>query len=95
MTPEEAKAKKEALKKASGNIGSFAGGMSGVISSTVDAYKTNSSMMDTSKIEDEIDDNSGQNLNYDDFDSLMSAYNSYNPLEKIHHIHLLQNPFYL
>ena len=79
MTPEEAKAKKEALKKTAGNIGSFAGGMSGVISSTVDAYKTNSSMMDTSKIEDEIDDNSGQNLNYDDFDSLMSAYNSYNP----------------
>ena len=79
MTPEEAKAKKEALKKAAGNIGSFAGGMSGVISSTVDAYKTNSSMIDTSKIEDEIDDNSGQNLNYNDFDSLMSAYNSYNP----------------
>ena len=41
MTPEEAKAKKEALKKTAGNIGSFAGGMSGVISSRVDAYKTN------------------------------------------------------
>lgn len=79
MTPEEAKAKKEALSKAAGNIGSFAGGMSSVISSTVNAYKTNSSMMDTSNIEGEIDDNSGQNLNYNDFDSLMSAYNSYNP----------------
>lgn len=79
MTPEEAKARKEKMSKAADSLGSIAGGLSGVITSTINNYTTNSSMADASGIEESIKDNSGQNLNYDNFDSLMSAYDSYTP----------------
>lgn len=62
----------------SGGMG-ITSAVTGAISSAIDAYKNNSEIMDTSSIESSIDDIKNKDLNYANYDSLMSDYNGYMP----------------